>query len=145
MIKNLKYFFESLFIYFFFLIGKLIGLYLSRKIFSFIFRIIGPLIKSRKIINKNLIIFSKNISLKSKDKIISNMWSNYGMTFIEYVFLKKFRNNNSHISISGEEILEQILKKAKPVVFVSGHFANFEFMSMEITKKILISLLFTDL
>lgn len=63
------------------------------------------------------------------------MWSNYGMTFIEYVFLKKFRNNNSHISISGEEILEQILKKAKPVVFVSGHFANFEFMSMEITKK----------
>ena len=26
-------------------------------------------------------------------------------------------------------------KKNKPVIFVSGHFANFELMSMEITKK----------
>ena len=28
-----------------------------------------------------------------------------------------------------------ILKKDKPVIFVSGHFANYELMSMEITKK----------
>lgn len=135
MIKILKYFFEAIFIYFFFLIGRLLGLVISRKIFSFIFQIIGPLIKSKNIINKNLIIFSKHISENLKIKIISNMWSNYGMTFIEYVFLNKFKNNSSHISISGEKILDEILEKNKPVIFVSGHFANFELMSMEITKK----------
>ena len=28
-----------------------------------------------------------------------------------------------------------ILKVKKPVIFVSGHFSNFELMSMEITKN----------
>jgi KDO2-lipid IV(A) lauroyltransferase len=63
------------------------------------------------------------------------MWSNYGMTFVEYVFLKRFRNRNSHIEILGIDILKDIKKENKPVVFVSGHFANFELMSMELTKK----------
>jgi len=63
------------------------------------------------------------------------MWSNYGMTFIEYIFLNKFKTRNNHIKIFGEKILDDIFKKNKPVIFVSGHFANFELMSMEITKK----------
>ena len=63
------------------------------------------------------------------------MWSNYGKTFVEYIFLKKFRNNNSHIRIKNEEILQDIVRKSKPVIFVSGHFANFELMSMELTKR----------
>ena len=63
------------------------------------------------------------------------MWSNYGMTFIEYIFLNDFREKNSHINIQGKSILEKISASEKPVIFVSGHFANFELMSMEITKK----------
>ncbi len=63
------------------------------------------------------------------------MWSNYGMTFVEYIFLKKFREQQSHISIEGEEILDKIFLNNKPVIFISGHFANFELMSMEIAKK----------
>ena len=70
-----------------------------------------------------------------KKQIILEMWSNYGKTFVEYIFLKKFRNNNSHIRIKNEEILQDIVKKSKPVIFVSGHFANFELMSMELTKR----------
>jgi KDO2-lipid IV(A) lauroyltransferase len=63
------------------------------------------------------------------------MWSNYGKTFVEYLYLKKFRNNNSHIDIKGEQILNRIKRDNKPVIFVSGHFANFELMSMELTKR----------
>ena len=62
------------------------------------------------------------------------MWKNYGMTFVEYMFLKYFRRQNSHISIKGEQVLSSI-DNNKPVIFVSGHFANFELMSMEITKR----------
>ena len=54
MIKPIKYFFEAFFIYLFFLIAKLIGLSLSRKIFSLIFKKIGPLIRSNNIIDQNL-------------------------------------------------------------------------------------------
>lgn len=135
MIKSIKYFFEAIFIYFFFLIARLFGLKISRKLFSFIFKFIGPAIRTNKIIDKNLLEFSSNLSIKEKEKITSNMWESYGKTFVEYLFLKKFRINSSHISITGEDILNKILMKNKPVIFVSGHFANFELMSMEITKK----------
>ena len=63
------------------------------------------------------------------------MWSNYGMTFVEYIFLSKFYRENNHIEILGNENLSKVLHTNKPVIFVSGHFANFELMSMEITKN----------
>ena len=51
------------------------------------------------------------------------------------MYLNKFRDESIHVEIRGEDILEEIKKKDKPVIFVSGHFANFELMSMELTKK----------
>ena len=135
MIKIIYYFIQSLFIYFFFLLGRLIGMKVSRKIFSNIFLFIGPLFKSRKIIEKNLKIFSIKVSNVDKKKIINEMWKNYGKTFIEYIYLDKFRKKNTHITFKGEENLAVIVEKKKPVIFISGHFANFELMSMEITKK----------
>ena len=135
MLKPIKYFFEAFFVYLFFLIAKLIGLSLSRKIFSFLFKKIGPIIRSNDTINKNLLKFSKDITDQERKEIISSMWSNYGMTFIEYIFLDHFRKGKSHIEIEGEKTLEKILIDNKPVVFISGHFGNFELMSMEITKR----------
>ena len=135
MIKFLKYFFEAIFVYIFFLIGKFIGLSLSRKFFSKIFRIWGPIFRSKKIIYNNLKKIDQNNFFLDKEKTISNMWANYGMTFIEYIFLKQLRTSKNHIEILGKEFLDDLSKKNKPVIFVSGHFANFELMSMEITKR----------
>ncbi len=133
--KFFKYLIQAIILYFFFLVGKVLGLKISRILFSNIFIILAPLFKSKKIINKNLSIFNSDISKKEKDKIILSMWKNYGMTFIEYVFLSYFQKNNSHIKILGENNLQKIIEKNKPVIFVSGHFANYELMSMEIVKK----------
>ena len=63
------------------------------------------------------------------------MWKNYGMTFIEYMYLGFFRKNNSHIVIKGEKNLHNLIHNKTSAVFVSGHFANYELMSMEITKR----------
>ena len=133
--KTIIYFFQFILINIFFIFGKIIGLKLSRLIFKNIFSILGPVFKSKNTLNNNLITYNHNITDKDKKRIISSMWSNYGMTFIEYVFLDYFRKNNTHIKIFGEKILLNIASKKKPVIFVSGHFANFELMSMEITKK----------
>ena len=135
MIKIIKYLIQSLIIYSFFLIGKLIGLKLSRKLFGYMFKKLGPVFKSKKIITQNLKIFSKNISKNEIEKISFEMWENYGKTFIEYVFLNIFKKKDTHIEILGKENLINILENKKPVIFVSGHFANYELMSMEITKK----------
>ena len=135
MIKIINYLFQSLLIYSFFILGRILGLKISRKLFSFLFILIGPIFKYKKIVEKNMIIFLKKSPLKNKNEIINNMWKNYGKTFIEYIFLNYFRKQKSHIFIKGEENLFQIKKQNKPVIFISGHFANFELMSMEITKK----------
>jgi KDO2-lipid IV(A) lauroyltransferase len=135
IIKTIKYFFQAIIIYLFFIIIKIIGLKLSRSFFSYFFNKIGPLIKSEQIINDNLQKFIGTYSEDIKQNTKFKMWSNYGKVFVEYLFLSKFRNNNSHIEIKGEKILEKIIKKNKPVIFISGHFANFELMSMELTKR----------
>ena len=135
MINFLKYFFQSLIIYFFFIFGKLLGLTLSQKLFSKIFQIIGPKFKSKSVIEKNLELYNPKISPSEKENILLNMWSNYGKTFIEYVFLNKFKKEKNFVSFENEKILNDIFNKKEPVIFISGHFANFELMSMEITKK----------
>ena len=135
MLKFFIYLIQSAIIYIFFIFGKIIGIKLSRKLFSNLFLKIGPKFKSKEIIEKNLKIFSVDLSEEKKDKIIKNMWKNYGKTFIEYIFLNQFRRNNSHIQVEGKVNLEKVIEQKKPVIFVSGHFANYELMSMEIVRK----------
>jgi len=135
IVKITKYFFQAILIYLFFIIIKIIGLNLSRKLFSYLFNIIGPIIRSNQILNDNLERFlgSYNENIKRNTKL--KMWNNYGKTFVEYLYLNRFKKMSSHIEIKGENILRKIQKNNRPVIFVSGHFANFELMSMELTKK----------
>ena len=135
MIKKINYLIQAFFVYLFFFIGRNFGIKISRKIFASLFFLIGPFFKSKKTMDNNFNIFKKNISLVEKNRIIQNMWKNYGMTFIEYIFLNHLRKNNSNIEIIGENNLRTPLNENKPVIFISGHFANFELMSMAITKK----------
>ena len=131
--KIIKYFFQAIIIYTFFIIIKIIGISLSRKIFSSIFKIMGSALRSEVITNDN-IEQALNVDFEKRKKIINEMWSNYGKTFVEYLYLNNFKANNSHITIKGKNILDKIKNEKKKVIFVSGHFANFELMSMEITK-----------
>mgnify|MGYP006134995461 FL=1 len=133
--KTLKYFVESLIVYTFFLIIRLVGLSISRKMFAYVFNKVGPLIKSKEVIYNNLTKILGQQDDEINKQIISNMWSNYGKTFAEYIYLGRFKKTNSHINIIGEKILNEIVQKNKPVIFVSGHFANFELMAMELVKK----------
>ncbi len=135
MIKIINYFLQSLFVYIFFLMGRILGINISRKLFSFLFFLIGPFFKSRKIIDNNLNIFSNEVPSVDKKKIINDMWKNYGKTFIEYIFLNYLRKKNYYVTLKGEENLIQVTEKNKPAIFVSGHLANFELMSMEMTKR----------
>ena len=135
--KLIKYFFQFLVIMFFFLIFKILGLryasYTSGKIIS----ILGPLFRSKNLINANILKALPNIS-QDEIKIISKkMWNNYGRILAEYVFIKDFRKPkfNNKIKIEGQEILEKIKKNNEPVIFISGHFNNFELMALHIEKS----------
>jgi len=134
--RNIKYFFQFLLIVPLFGIFKCIGLNLASFIGGKLFEIIGPLFRSEKIIHYNIKKAFPNLNSKEINKITKQMWNNYGRVFSEYMFIKNYRNAlfNSHISVKGLEILNEIKKNDKPVVFISGHFSNFELMAMAIEK-----------
>ena len=87
MIKIFSYLLQSIVIYFFFIIGRLLGIKISRKLFSLICSKAAPFFKSKRIIEQNLKIFDQDLSRIKRDQIIKDMWENYGKTFIEYIFL----------------------------------------------------------
>ena len=134
--KTIKYFFQFVIIIFLFLFFKILGMNISSLISEKIFQIIGPFFRSKKLIEENIQrAFPKISEIKLKE-ISKGMWGNYGKIFAEYMFLKNFRldQKNSNIIINGQEVLEKIKNQNKPVVFISGHFSNFELMAMQIEK-----------
>ena len=135
--KSIKYFFQSLIIFFLFLNYKILGRKIASNLSSFLFKIIGPFFRPKKLIEQNILKAFPKISQKDLNVIISNMWSNYGRILSEYVFLKDFRESKfeNNLEIIGQDILEEIKKDKKPVIFISGHFNNFELMAMHIEKS----------
>ena len=133
--RNIAYLLEFILIKFLFILFQLIGYRLSSNLGFFIGKAIGPLFRSKRMIIQNL--EKANIRLiDDPSQIASNVLGNYGRIFAEYVYLKKFRNNElkKYVSIDGLEHLENIKKNNKKAVFISGHFNNFELMAMEIEK-----------
>ena len=135
--RLIKYFFQFLFIIIFFSLFKVLGYKISSTICGKLFEIIGPLFRSKKLIHSNIKRAIPDSNLENLNKITKLMWNNYGRVFAEYMFIKDFRTGklNKNIELEGQEILEEIKKNNKPVVFISGHFSNFELMAMYLEKS----------
>ncbi len=133
--KKLKHLCQYIIIKFFFILFSLIGYKISSSIGNLVGRVVGPIFRSRSLIIKNLEKANINKNLNYK-KISSEVFGNYGRIFGEYIHLKNFRNDklDEYISFEGLEYLEDIKKNKKKVVFISGHFSNFELMAMQIEK-----------
>ena len=135
--KIINYLLQYILIKLFFFICKIIGYKKASNLGELIGKKVGPKFKSKKIIEKNINLILPDIKSERVDEIIQKMWGNYGRILSEYVFMKDFRNGNlkDYINIKGLEYLNEIKNKNIPVVFVSGHFNNFELMAMQIEKN----------
>ena len=133
----IKYFIQFLIIIILFIIFRILGLKISSYISSKILILIGPFFRSKKIIETNILRAIPNLDNKNLKNIVQKMWSNYGRILSEYVFIKKFRRSKieKYFEIEGQEILEKIKINKEPVIFISGHFNNFELMAMHIEKS----------
>ena len=135
--RYLKYFLQFLFISCLLIFFRIIGLKFSRIIASKLLSVFGPFFRSKKVIEKNISFAFYRLDKESKERIINNMWKSYGKILAEYVFIKYFRKIESErfLEVKGQEILEKIKLSKEPVIFVSGHFDNFELMAMHIEKS----------
>ena len=132
--KILKYFLQFLFVIILFLIFKIIGLKYSSKLSGNIFSFLGPFFRSNKICHQNLIFAFPDLNEYERQKILKNMWLNYGKIFSEYLFINKLKTADNLI-IRNQEMLEKIKKRKEPVIFISGHFNNFELMAMHLERS----------
>jgi KDO2-lipid IV(A) lauroyltransferase len=133
--KKIIYFIEFLLVEFLFIICKVIGYKSASNLGFFLGKNFGNFFRKKKSIIENLH-KSKIVINISENQFVSNILGNYGRILAEYPFLKDFRKNKleQFFRIDGIENLNKIKSNKKPVVFISGHFNNFELMAMQIEK-----------
>src|SRR6056300_886252 len=137
MIK-IKYFIQFILIIILFGLFKILGIKNSSKLSEFLFVLCGPVFRSKKIFEKNIIKIFPDIDKNKKEEIYKNVWRSYGRIFSEYLFIKDFRfskNFQNNLIIKNQNILDEIKNNKERVIFISGHFDNFELMAMQIEKS----------
>ena len=133
--KTVIYSFEFVLVSLLLIIFKILGYKLASNFGFFIGKTFGPLFRSKSLVIDNL--KKSNISLKkTHEQSTDEIFGNYGRIFAEYPFIKNFRKGKleKYIQVDGKQYLDEIKSKNKKVVFISGHFNNFELMAMMIEK-----------
>ena len=135
--KKIKYIIEYIIIKIFFSIFKIIGYETSSNLGGKLGSIFGPFFRDKDLILRNLKESGIGKDEKDRMKIIDLMWKNYGRILSEYPHISYLRKkgNKKYISVEGQNILENIISKKKRVIFISGHFSNFELMAQHIHKS----------
>ena len=135
--KYLNYFIQFILTILCFIVFKILGPSLSSRLSGKIFEKIGPFFRSKRIIHSNIKRVYPNINMKQITNITNLMWNNYGRVFAEFMFMHEFRSGklSQNIEIVGQNILENIKSNNKQVIFISGHFSNFELMAMHLEKS----------
>jgi Kdo2-lipid IVA lauroyltransferase/acyltransferase len=130
--KIIRYFLEFFIVIIFFIIFKIIGLKLSSDLGEIIGKYFGPLFRKKTIAKKNILIAFPDLNEKSINEMVERMWKNIGRIFGEYIHINKFSiidPKKIKIVFANKNNFEMLKKNSKPVVFFSGHFANFELMA----------------
>ncbi len=116
---------------------KILGPNFSSKLSGKLFQIVGPFFRSEKIIESNIKKAFPNTNEENLENIKTMMWNNYGRIFAEYMFIKDFRIGvlSTKVELAGQDVLDKIKSTNQQVVFISGHFSNFELMAMFLEKS----------
>lgn len=112
---------------------RLIGVEASSWLAGKFMRRAGPLIapiQNRG--RRNLEIAFPEISARDADKILRDVWENLGRTTAEFANLAAFDpdRENSRVEIIRRDRFAAVANSKTPAIFVSGHFANWEIMSI---------------
>lgn len=93
---------------------------------------LGPLTGPHKVAETNLRIAFPEASDAEIKRLLAAQWRETGRWIAEFPVLDRVVADPGRIEIVGLERLQAIAKGEGPVVFISGHFANFEVMAWAI-------------
>jgi Kdo2-lipid IVA lauroyltransferase/acyltransferase len=101
---------------------------------ALIFRKFGPLTGSHRVAERNLRLAFPDADDRKIAELLAAQWAELGRTLAEFPLMDRIVNDPSRISVTGVTRLEEIAAGETPVVFVSGHFSQFEAMAAAIVR-----------
>ena len=127
---NLRYAAEAALFFLFMALFKLLGLDNASALGGWIGRTLGPLLRSDRIARANLAASFPDKTEAERDAIRMTMWNNLGRVVAEYPHLGKFSPHgpDARIAVQFEDGVTPEKYKGHALMFLSGHFANWEMM-----------------
>src|SRR5579871_2902649 len=92
-------------------------------------RLLGPLTPTHKTALRNLRLAFPDWSEAERRRVAGRQWDNVGRVFFEFFMMDRILADPARVEYPGEDEVATILADPRPVIFVSGHFANFEVMA----------------
>jgi KDO2-lipid IV(A) lauroyltransferase len=118
---------------FFLLMGifRLIGVDAASATGGFLARNLAPLSPAHGTARRNMARAMPNLSEAEVAKALNGMWDNLGRTFGEYPHFRRFTGfPNPRVEVLHADRAFAARDTGKGIVFVSGHFANWELMAL---------------
>lgn len=95
---------------------------------GWLLKTLGPKTGTQRTVLRNLRIAFPDMDEAERERLAAEQWDQTGRTFAELTMMDRLTPASGRIEIVGAERLQAIRDSGRPVVFVSGHLANFELM-----------------
>jgi Kdo2-lipid IVA lauroyltransferase/acyltransferase len=136
-LRYVRYFFEAIPLYILFFFFRILPLNAASFLGGFIVERIGPLLKSHRIALKNLSTIFPSMEAHEKKRILKGMWNNLGRVVGEFPHLSRvsYFKKTKRLEIIDQEHVFSLIEQKKPVILISGHFANWEVSALGLSYE----------
>ena len=108
---------------------RALGVDRASNLGGWLLRTLGPKTGTHRTVTRNLRIAFPDMPAAELEALALDAWEQTGRTFAETPLLDRITVESGRVEVVGMERLHAIRDSGKPVVFVSGHLANFETMA----------------
>lgn len=99
-----------------------------------LFCVLGPLTRAHRVAARNLRIAFPEADDAEVERLLRAQWIELGRSLTEFLVLDRIVADRGRLQVEGESSLGAISGSDRPVVFISGHFSNFEVMAAAIVR-----------
>lgn len=96
---------------------------------AWLFQRLGPLTAWHKTTLRNLRIAFPEWDDAERQRVAHAQWANVGRVLIEIFVMDRIMADPNRVELIGRDKLDALVATGRPIVFVSGHFANWEVMA----------------
>lgn len=108
---------------------RLLGVEGASNLGGWLLKTLGPKTGTHRTVTRNIRIAFPDMPAAEREALALDSWERVGRTFAETPLLDRITLESGRVEVVGMERLHAIRDSGKPVVFVSGHIANFELMA----------------